>query len=74
MDNATIERSPATDIGTLEYSVCPTCHTADATITTQSLADGESWRCGRCQQNWTQQRLATAAAYEAWAAARLAHA
>jgi transposase-like protein len=58
------------DSGRLEYSVCPRCHTADTALTTAALAAGGGWQCQRCQHHWTSQRLATAAAYEAWSSAR----
>jgi hypothetical protein len=56
----------------LEHSVCPKCHTADSAMTTAALAAGATWQCQRCQHHWTSQRLATAAAYEAWSNARQA--
>jgi hypothetical protein len=46
------------------------CSTVDAAVTDQALAAGGSWRCRICGQNWTAARLATAAAYAAWVAAR----
>ena len=49
---------------------CPLCHTLDTSITASSLAAGSIWRCTRCGQQWSAARLGTAAAYEAYAAAR----
>jgi hypothetical protein len=49
---------------------CPLCHTASATLSAEALAAGGYWRCVTCGQSWTAQRLATAGAYETWAAAR----
>jgi hypothetical protein len=71
MSNQTIA-GPVNDSAQLEYSMCPKCHTADAALTTAALAAGGGWQCQRCQHHWTSQRLATVAAYEAWANARLA--
>jgi transposase-like protein len=42
---------------------CPLCHTVDTTITNAALAAGGTWRCTRCGQMWSADRLATAAAY-----------
>ena len=49
---------------------CPLCHTLDTTITAGALAGGATWACTRCGQSWNVARLETAAAYEAYAAAR----
>ena len=46
---------------------CPLCQTS-AAVSAQALAAGELWRCIRCGQTWTAQRLETVAAYEAWVA------
>jgi predicted Zn finger-like uncharacterized protein len=42
---------------------CPLCHTADRTLTPESLAAGATWRCTRCGQTWSAKRLETVAAY-----------
>jgi transposase-like protein len=42
---------------------CPLCHTPDHTITGDALTAGAAWRCARCGQTWSAERLATAAAY-----------
>jgi transposase-like protein len=49
----------------LPLARCPLCHTS-TTLSEQAVAAGEYWRCVTCGQNWTAQRLATVAAYEAW--------
>jgi len=48
-------------------ATCPLCHTTDASLSNDALATGEGWRCTRCGQPWDARRLATAAAYAAWA-------
>jgi predicted Zn finger-like uncharacterized protein len=50
---------------------CPLCHTVSP-LTASDVANGQSWRCGRCGQRWDQDGLSGAAAYAAWAAGRLA--
>jgi ribosomal protein S11 len=35
-----------------------------------TITDAGNWRCVTCGQSWTTQRLATVAAYEAWAVNR----
>jgi hypothetical protein len=47
----------------LPSPTCPLCHTMDTTITSDALAAGGTWRCIRCGQMWSADRLATAAAY-----------
>jgi transposase-like protein len=42
---------------------CPLCHTVDGTITAESLEGGGEWRCTRCGQTWTAERLERLAAY-----------
>jgi len=49
---------------------CPSCHTADATMTSGAVAAGADWRCGRCGQRWDSRRLASVAAYAVWLSAR----
>jgi hypothetical protein len=48
---------------------CPLCHTTHPSLTHDALASGEDWRCTCCGQRWDAGRLATVAAYAAWAAA-----
>jgi transposase-like protein len=58
----------------LPSPTCPLCHTVDDTITSDALAAGATWRCTRCGQMWSADRLATAEAYaqtQAGAAVRL---
>ena len=47
-------------------ATCPLCHTS-ATLTQSALEAGGDWRCVRCGQQWDARRLATVAAYTAWA-------
>ena len=47
-------------------TTCPLCHTS-ATLTQSALEAGGDWRCVRCGQHWDARRLATVAAYTAWA-------
>ena len=49
---------------------CPSCHTADATMTTGAVAAGADWRCPRCGQRWDSRRLASVAAYAVWLSER----
>ena len=48
------------------FATCPSCHTADATMTNAAVSGGADWSCGRCGQKWDALRLATAAAYGVW--------
>ena len=50
--------------------VCPLCHTSAPTITDPALKAGGAWQCTRCGQQWDIVRLATAAAYTAYAEKR----
>jgi transposase-like protein len=43
-------------------AVCPLCHTASPRLEVAGT-DGGSWRCSRCLQSWSAERLATVAAY-----------
>lgn len=52
----------------VRYATCPLCHTVDATLTEDALADGGHWQCTVCSQSWTAARLATAKAYADWEA------
>ena len=54
----------------LGFATCPSCHTADATMTNDAVGKGADWRCTRCGQLWTASRLATAAAYAVWVSER----
>ena len=49
-------------------ATCPLCHTTDLTLTNDALSTGGEWHCSVCGQIWTAVRLATVAAYTAWAA------
>jgi transcription elongation factor Elf1 len=49
------------------HVTCPLCHTTDSSLRTDALAAGGSWSCTRCGQRWNARRLATVAAYAAWA-------
>ena len=50
----------------LRSTTCPMCHTP-ATLSQSALEAGGDWRCVRCGQQWDAARLATVAAYAAWA-------
>ena len=54
----------------LPFPKCPLCHHASGTLSDQAPAAGGHWRCVTCGQSWSTQRLATVAAYEAWAVNR----
>ena len=47
-------------------AICPSCHTADLTLTDSAVAAGADWRCRRCGQQWDAGRLAKVAAYAVW--------
>jgi hypothetical protein len=64
--------SKAVRADAMTLAACPSCHTTDAAMTYGSMAAGAGWRCGRCGQQWTASRMATVAAYTAWAADRAA--
>lgn len=48
------------------FATCPSCHTADTTLTNLAVSGGADWNCGRCGQRWGAARLATVAAYAVW--------
>lgn len=48
---------------------CSLCHTTHPSLTRDALEAAGDWRCSRCGQRWSARRLATVAAYAAWAAA-----
>ena len=48
---------------------CPLCHTAAPALTDATLLAGGDWRCARCHQIWTAQRLATVTGYADYCAA-----
>jgi hypothetical protein len=48
-------------------AICPLCHTPEPRMTDAALRAGGSWRCSVCDQMWSAQRLATVAAYAAFA-------
>lgn len=53
--------------GTLSgVATCPSCRTADATMSSDALRNGVDWQCARCGQKWNATRLETAAAYAEW--------
>jgi hypothetical protein len=52
------------------FATCPSCHTADAAVTSAAVSGGADWRCVRCGQRWDANRLATVAAYDAWLSRR----
>ena len=54
----------------LQVAACRSCHTPDPQLSEDALAGGHSRQCGRCGQQWTAARLATADAFAAWAQAR----
>jgi len=51
-------------------ATCPSCHTADLTLTDSAVAAGADWRCRRCGQQWDAGRLTKVAAYEVWVSER----
>lgn len=48
---------------------CPMCHTVDESITIEALGTGGTWKCTRCGQTWSAQRLEAVAAYARFEAA-----
>ena len=56
---------PETSVELLGTAACPLCHTGIS-----RASAGFPWQCRRCGQRWSPRRLATVAAYEAWANAR----
>jgi len=50
----------------LGFATCPSCLTADATMTTGAGGRGADWRCGRCGETWSATCLVTVATYAAW--------
>lgn len=52
------------------HAICALCHTTDVSLSNDALATGDGWRCARCGQRWDARRLATVAAYAAWALER----
>jgi transcription elongation factor Elf1 len=48
-------------------ATCPLCHTEHPALTESALNAGGEWQCVRCGQRWDAARLATVAAYAAWA-------
>ena len=47
-------------------ATCPMCHTSHPSLTRAAVDAGESWRCSRCGQQWSSDRLVAVAAYQAW--------
>jgi ribosomal protein L37AE/L43A len=71
MSPATIAEGEPEGLGTIAASVdgfatCPSCHTADASVTNAAVGAGADWRCQRCGQRWDGRRLAAVAAYAKW--------
>jgi hypothetical protein len=54
------------------FATCPSCHTADRSVTNLAVSLGADWNCSRCGHRWDAVRLATVAAYAAWQAERSA--
>ena len=67
MTTITTPSQTATDVA-IGLAICPLCHTPELRMTDVALRAGGSWRCSVCDQQWSAQRLATAAAYAAFAA------
>lgn len=53
-------------------AMCPSCHTLDLSMTNLAVSAGADWQCSRCGSRWDAVRLATVAAYAAWASAHMA--
>lgn len=53
-------------------ATCPSCHTADRSMTNLAVSAGADWHCTRCGQRWDAVRLATVAAYAVWLSERTA--
>jgi hypothetical protein len=53
-------------------AMCPSCRTQDLSMTNLAVSAGADWQCSRCGSRWNTVRLATVAAYTAWASARMA--
>jgi transposase-like protein len=58
------------DLLSLPFPKCPLCQHTSGTLAEHAPATAGHWRCVTCGQSWTAQRLATVAAYEAWAVTR----
>jgi predicted Zn finger-like uncharacterized protein len=54
-------------------TTCPLCHTSSPVLSDAALNMGGAWQCARCGHHWDTVRLATAAAYAAYAEDRLGH-
>ena len=67
MTTITTPSQTATDAA-VGPAICPLCHTPEPRMTHVALRAGGSWRCSVCDQMWSAQRLATVAAYAAFAA------
>ena len=67
MTTITIPTQTATEPA-VSAAICPLCHTPDLRMTDAALRAGGSWRCSVCDQMWSAERLATVAAYVAFAA------
>jgi len=62
--------SPGPELAGL--ATCPSCHTHDLSTTNRAVSAGAGWQCSRCGSRWDAVRLATVAAYAAWASAHIA--
>ena len=51
-------------------ATCPSCHTADLSLTDSAVTAGADWRCRRCGQQWDAGRLTKVAAYAVWESER----
>ena len=63
---ATVSQEPVIQ----RHATCPLCHTIEMALSNEALAAGGGWRCSICDQRWDAPRLATVAAYAAWALER----
>jgi transposase-like protein len=50
-------------------ATCPLCHTVDETVTPEALEAGATWKCTRCGQTWSAERLERVAEYVRFEAA-----
>jgi hypothetical protein len=64
--------TPSTELA--GRAVCPSCGTQDPSMTNEALSTGADWTCSRCGSRWDALRLATVAAYAAWASPRIPNA
>ena len=62
------ETVPTAGVG----ATCALCYTVDETVTPASLRAGATWKCTRCGQTCSAERLETVAAYARFVAAHQA--